>query len=594
MQQTQKVTEHDFHIPVLGTGYSIDTALKVARFGISSVLSLVDDTLIEQAREYHCRKNSIVYEAISSTAVDHRARRITAYLDLLHDLVQKQIVEMQKMEFNTGSDLDTCFEMLPDGELRTAYFRLLDMEDGSERTALAEFLKKSIQPGSIDVNIMTKLDRQRWVNGEPVDSNYSDASAALRGFAESKLNAGIVFSAGMNPRLFAAIEQYPDFFADNNGYIKKKIILKVSDYRSANIQGTILAKKGIWISEYRIESGLNCGGHAFAAKGSLMGPILAEFREKKEELFNKLHAVYCDKCAESGRNPGNIDIRITVQGGIGTSDENKMLLKYFQVSSVGWGTPFLLVPEAVNLDESDMKLLCDAEKKDVFLSQASPLGVPFWNLHTSESENARKKRITSGKPGVACRKKYLAFNDEYTEEPICPASSKFQRHKLEDLAHSDLPVAVLDRLRERVLAKACLCMDLGATFTRGIGIEPKGTPAITPGPNIINFNRIVGLKEMVAHIYGRLNIISVKNRSHAFIRELEIYIDTIGQEFKDAALGIGEKSEKYFGEVRKNLLAGIEYYRELADEILQKEKTDFLKQLDSLRNYLVGTLPENL
>ena len=73
--------------------------------------------------------------------------------------------------------------------------------------------------------------------------------------------------------------------------LKRKIILKVSDYRSAVIQGKFLAKKGIWISEYRIESGLNCGGHAFATDGYLMGPILAEFRDKRQELIEDTYAI---------------------------------------------------------------------------------------------------------------------------------------------------------------------------------------------------------------------------------------------------------------------------------------------------------------
>ena len=54
----------------------------------------------------------------------------------------------------------------------------------------------------------------------------------------------------MNPRLYGYIAHFDDFFPDANGYIKKKIILKVSDYRSAIIQGKFLAKKGLWISEY--------------------------------------------------------------------------------------------------------------------------------------------------------------------------------------------------------------------------------------------------------------------------------------------------------------------------------------------------------
>ena len=68
----------------------------------------------------------------------------------------------------------------------------------------------------------------------------------------------------MNPRLYGYIANFKDFFPDVNGKIKKKIVLKVSDYRSAIIQGKFLAKKGLWVSEYRIESGLNCGGHALS------------------------------------------------------------------------------------------------------------------------------------------------------------------------------------------------------------------------------------------------------------------------------------------------------------------------------------------
>ena len=47
---------HTFHIPVMGLSYTIDTPLKVARFGISSVISIVQDDLLEQMREYYCKK----------------------------------------------------------------------------------------------------------------------------------------------------------------------------------------------------------------------------------------------------------------------------------------------------------------------------------------------------------------------------------------------------------------------------------------------------------------------------------------------------------------------------------------------------------
>ena len=56
---------HKFHIPVLGLGYSIDTPLKVARYGINSVVSIVDDELIERFRKFHSEKNNEDYNAIS-------------------------------------------------------------------------------------------------------------------------------------------------------------------------------------------------------------------------------------------------------------------------------------------------------------------------------------------------------------------------------------------------------------------------------------------------------------------------------------------------------------------------------------------------
>jgi hypothetical protein len=56
------------------------------------------------------------------------------------------------------------------------------------------------------------------------------------------------------------------FFQISEDKLNKKIILKVSDFRSAMIQ-ELLART--LVSEYRIESGLNCGGHAFATEGHL-------------------------------------------------------------------------------------------------------------------------------------------------------------------------------------------------------------------------------------------------------------------------------------------------------------------------------------
>ena len=169
----------------------------------------------------------------------------------------------------------------------------------------------------------------------------------------------------MNPRLYSYIENFEDFYPSQDGNIKKRVILKVSDYRSALIQGKFLAKKGIWVSEFRIESGLNCGGHAFATDGYLMGPILSEFKEKREELKSVLFEILTAALKRNGRSipKEKLEIRITAQGGVGTNEEHEFLLNHYKVDSVGWGSPFLLVPEVTNVDAPTIKLLEDANDR---------------------------------------------------------------------------------------------------------------------------------------------------------------------------------------------------------------------------------------
>src|SRR5690606_8962189 len=134
---------------------------------------------------------------------------------------------------------------------------------------------------------------------------------------------------------------------------------------SALIQGKYLAKKGLEVFEYRIESGLNCGGHAFASDGYLLPSLLKEFCEKKKMLSTSIHPLiekfYRDEYA-TGFDPEwpVIPPRITVQGGIGTNGEARRLLEDFEMDATGWGSPFLLVPEATTVDKATMRLLQEA------------------------------------------------------------------------------------------------------------------------------------------------------------------------------------------------------------------------------------------
>ena len=170
--------------------------------------------------------------------------------------------------------------MLPDYSTIRKEFEKITSK-GFDFSEIKAWARKNLTMGSIDVNIMTKVDKNNYINKKQLPIEYNDAHAALRGYANSDLSSSLILSAGMNPRLYSYIGQFDDFFPNEEGTIKKKIILKVSDYRSALIQGKFLAKKGLWVSEYRIESGLNCGGHAFATDGQLIGPVLEEFKENK-------------------------------------------------------------------------------------------------------------------------------------------------------------------------------------------------------------------------------------------------------------------------------------------------------------------------
>jgi hypothetical protein len=72
---TQLSSEHTFHIPVMGLAYTVDTPVKVARFGISSVVSIIQDELVEQMRELYTKRANENFVPIPDTDIDHRAKR---------------------------------------------------------------------------------------------------------------------------------------------------------------------------------------------------------------------------------------------------------------------------------------------------------------------------------------------------------------------------------------------------------------------------------------------------------------------------------------------------------------------------------------
>ena len=567
---------HSFHIPVLGLSYSIDTPIKVARFGISSVISIMDDELIEKMRQYHCERSGEPFEPISNKTEDHRAKRISAYLDLVHKMVDAQVANIKSLAFDADNDLLKYFEMLPASSgLKTMYYEMCKTKDAGIKALLQEELRENITAGAIDVNIMAKVDKDNFnKKGEILPVGYSDALAALRGFANSSLTSSVVLSAGYNPRLYTYIENFDDFFPDENNYLKKKIILKVSDYRSALIQGKLLAKKGLWISEYRIESGLNCGGHAFATDGLLLGIIFEEFKNKRNELATELLALCNTANKEKGKNifTSQPALKITAQGGIGTANENSFLLEHYKLDGTGWGSPFLLVPEATNVDAHTLTQLSTATKDDYYISDASPLGIPFNNFRKSSGEEQRKERIEKDRPGSPCYKKLLASNTEFTQQPICTASRQYMHLKIGQLREKNLSPALFNTEYEQITEKDCLCEGLGAAalLKDHIPVSHKlSAVTICPGPNLAYFSGVFSLSQMVDHIYGRMNILNSSHRSNMFVNELNLYVDFLKKKI-EKTFEINSKQQKYIQLFRNNLLEGIHYYKELIPKIKQE------------------------
>ncbi len=90
----------------------------------------------------------------------------------------------------------------------------------------------------------------------------------------------------------------------------------------------------------------------------------------------------------------------------------------------------MLVPEVTNVDTDTLNALAEADSRDYYVSDSSPLGILFNNFRQTSSEKQRLERIAKGRPGSPCKKKYLVSNTKFTDEPICLASREYQHLKL--------------------------------------------------------------------------------------------------------------------------------------------------------------------
>jgi len=579
----------------MGLGYTIDSPIRVAQYGITSVVSIIDDDLMEKMNAFYSEKFKIPYQEITEKIHDYRAERVTSYLNLMDTIVKDKFEKFKVELTESKQSLENYIAMLPNkSEIKKGLQNFID-EGITFKDSIKKYIEEHLAPGEIDVNIMTKVDKDNFNKNQQLPVEFNDAHASLRGFANSNLSSSVVLSAGMNPRLYAYFENFPVFYPDADNKLQKKIILKVSDFRSAMIQGNFLAKKGLWVSEYRIESGLNCGGHAFATDGYLLGPILEEFKQKKEQLIQSAHELMVKALELKGMPvPAKpFELKITVQGGVGTAEEHDFLLEHYQVDSVGWGSPFLLVPEATSVDPETRKLLEKAKEDDFYLSPLSPLGIPFNAVKGTTNEFYRNKRIQEDKAGSSCPKKYLALSKEYGPKGMCPASKKYQDLKLEELnaVKDSLTKEAFERRKNSITEKACLCVGLANASYLENNIKIKGQPqgvVICPGPNLAYFDKEVSLLDMVKHIYGNGSVLGNKERPNVIINELKMYMDYLKNEINSFSDQITAAQVKKLKAFKSNLNEGIEYYQSLIanNNWFEKSKQNIEKQLKQYKDEL--------
>ena len=262
------------------------------------------------------------------------------------------------------------------------------------------------------------------------------------------------------------------------------------------------------------------------------------------------------------------------------------------MDSVGWGSPFLLVPEVTNVEEETLKLLSDAKEDDIYLSDISPLGIPFSNLKGNSQDMIKDEFVRQGRPGSACTKKYASLNYEYSDTPLCTASRQYQKKKIDELKKETVNQEEFDKEFDAIVEKSCICKGLGtaALMVNNIDIREEGYGiSICPGPNLAYFSETVSLTEMVDHIYGRKNIIKRNDRPNMFIKELMLYIDYLEKRISESPKPISVKQSDYFIQFKSNLSEGINYYKELfktQKARLANAKTAFMKELSILKDKL--------
>ncbi len=170
-------------------------------------------------------------------------------------------------------------------------------------------------------------------------------------------------------------------------------------------------------------------------------------------------------------------------------------------------------------------------------------------------------------------------NTEFTAEPICTASKKYQQLKIKELNAANLTPTAYNERFAQITEKVCLCEGLcTSTYIKTQQLKPKENTAVAicPGPNLAFFNSVYSLDEMVNHIYGNADLLAQIDRPHVFINELNLYIDYLNTQVKLYLKEVNDKKIKYFNSFKLQLEQGVSYYKNLFNDW---PNADFLTQL---------------
>ena len=151
-----------------------------------------------------------------------------------------------------------------------------------------------------------------------------------------------------------------------------------------------------------------------------------------------------------------------------------------------------------------------------------------------------------------------------------------------------MPSDEYNQKRSKIIEKECLCIGL-ANSTRPLhGIDNKIKSegvSVCPGPNLAYFSEVLSLKEMVDHIYGKINVIKRKDRPNLFMKELSLYFDYLKNRIEEIETPLSEKQIAYFNKFINNMNDGIDYYKSLFEEVKHKFediREDFLFELEAI------------